>query len=152
MLRFLLSMDPLLGKDTATSLGVLKTDRHRCSKRRPKDHWWDPATEVPPCFQWHWKAVRSSSQLHIDPNVKPVAQPMRRTPFSMRSKLEEKIKELIELDINEPAQGPTPWVNPGFVVPESGETSVFAFTCEGITRQYGELDTRSLLLMRLLRA
>ena len=38
----------------------------------------------------------------------------------MRSKLEEKIKELIELDIIEPAQGPTPWVNPIVVVPRSG--------------------------------
>ena len=38
----------------------------------------------------------------------------------MRSKLEEKIKELIELDIIEPAQGPTPWVNPIAVVPKFG--------------------------------
>ena len=39
----------------------------------------------------------------------------------MRSKLEEKIKELIELDIIEPAQGTTPWVNPiVVVVPKSG--------------------------------
>ena len=30
------------------------------------------------------------------------------------------IKELIELDIIEPAQGPTPWVNPIVVVPKSG--------------------------------
>ena len=27
-------------------------------------------------------------QLHIDPNVKPVAQLIRRTPFSLRSKVE----------------------------------------------------------------
>ena len=38
----------------------------------------------------------------------------------MRSKLEEKIKELIELDIIEPAQGPTPWVNPIVVFLKSG--------------------------------
>ena len=38
----------------------------------------------------------------------------------MRSKLEEKIKQPIELDIIEPAQGPTPWVNPNVVVPKSG--------------------------------
>ena len=58
-------------------------------------------------------------QLHIDPNVKPVAQPIRRTPFSLRSKVEEKVKELIDLDIIEPAAGPTPWVNPVVVVPKS---------------------------------
>ena len=38
----------------------------------------------------------------------------------MRSKLEEKIKKLIELDTIEPAQGPTSQVNPIVVVPKSG--------------------------------
>ena len=38
----------------------------------------------------------------------------------MRPKLEEKIKEHIELDITEPAQEPKPWVNPIVVVPKSG--------------------------------
>ena len=34
--------------------------------------------------------------------------------------MEEKIQELINLDIIEPATGPTPWVNPVVVVPKSG--------------------------------
>ena len=38
----------------------------------------------------------------------------------MRSKVEEKIKELVDLDITEPLQGPTPWVNPVVVVPKPG--------------------------------
>ena len=71
---------------------------------------------------WEWmkknkvkcESARSSRKLYA------YASSIRRTPFSMRSKLEEKIKELIELDIIEPAQGPTPWVNPIVVVPKSG--------------------------------
>ena len=51
--------------------------------------------------------------------MKPVAQPIRRTPFSLRSKLEEKIQELINLDKIEPATGSTPWVNPVVVVSKS---------------------------------
>ena len=38
----------------------------------------------------------------------------------MRSKVEDKIKELIDLDIIEPVEGPTPWVNLVVVVPKSG--------------------------------
>ena len=38
----------------------------------------------------------------------------------MISKVEEKIKELVDLDITEPLQGPTPWVNPVVVVPKPG--------------------------------
>ena len=113
--------DPLLGKDTATSLGVLKIGIGIAAVTA------DPQTiggilqqKYPNVFSGVGKLKDRAVQLHIDPNVTPVAQPMRRTPFSMRSKLEEKIKELIELDIIEPAQGPTPWVNPIVVVPKSG--------------------------------
>ena len=51
--------------------------------------------------------------------MKLVALPIRRTPFSLRSKVEEKVQELINLDIIEPATGYTPWVNPVVVVPKS---------------------------------
>ena len=51
-------------------------------------------------------------QLHIDPNVKPVVQPIRRTPFSLRSKVEEKNQELVNLDIIEPATGPSRGLTP----------------------------------------
>lgn len=51
--------------------------------------------------------------------MKPVVQPIRRTPFSLRSEVEEKIQKLINLDIIEPATGPTPWFNPVVVVPKS---------------------------------
>ena len=44
----------------------------------------------------------------IDQTGKPVAQPMRRVPFSMRDKLEQKLNELVDLDVIEIAEGPTP--------------------------------------------
>ena len=44
----------------------------------------------------------------INQNVNPVAQPMRRVPFSMRDKLEQKHNELVDLDVTERAEGPTP--------------------------------------------
>lgn len=40
-------------------------------------------------------------KLHIDPEVEPVAQLLRRTPFNLRKKVEDKIKELVEMDILE---------------------------------------------------
>ena len=113
--------DPLLGKDTATSLGVLKIGIGIAAvSADPKTIGGILQQKYPNVFSGVGKLKDRAVQLHIDPNVTPVAQPMRRTPFSMRSKLEEKIKELIELDIIEPAQGPTPWVNPIVVVPKSG--------------------------------
>ncbi|XP_040067585.1 uncharacterized protein K02A2.6-like [Ixodes scapularis] len=56
--------------------------------------------------------------LHIDKAIAPVAQPHRRIPFAVRSKVEEKISQLLALDIIEGATGPTPWVSPVVIVPK----------------------------------
>ena len=60
----------------------------------------------------------SQLDIPIDQNVKPVTQPMRRVPFSMRDKLEQKLNELVDLDVIERAEGPTPWISPVVVVPK----------------------------------
>ena len=57
-------------------------------------------------------------QLSVDPEVKPVAQPVRRTPFGLRDKVEAKIQNLLDLDIIEHVEKPTPWVSPIVVVPK----------------------------------
>ena len=55
-------------------------------------------------------------KLHIDESVQPVAQPVRRIPFSRRAKVNEKLNELLKLDVIEKVEGPTSWVNPLVVV------------------------------------
>ena len=72
-------------------------------------------------------------KLHVNPDVPPVAQPVRRTPFSLRDKVKEKTEGLVAMDIIEPVEGPTPWVSP--VVVQSRMTRyAFAWTCEGLLR------------------
>ena len=112
--------DPLLGKNTATSLGVLKIGLEIAAVSTGSQTLGAAMQEkYPEVFSGVGKLKDRTIQLHIDPNVKPVAQPIRRTPFSLRSKVEEKVQELIDLDIIEPATGPTLWVNPVVVVPKS---------------------------------
>ena len=53
--------------------------------------------------------------------MKPVAQPLRRVSFSLRSKVEKKFDELEKLDIIEKSKGPTPWISPIAVTPNSEE-------------------------------
>ena len=114
--------DPLLGRDTATKLGVLKIGIDIAAVNIDSKNIGEFLQEkYPEVFSGVGKLKDRAVQLHIDPNVRPVAQPIRRTPFSLRPKVEEKIQELTDLDIIEPAQGPTPWVNPVVVVPKSGE-------------------------------
>ena len=83
--------DPLLVKNTATSQGVLKIGLGIAAvSADPKTTGGVLQQKYPNVFSGVGKLKDRAVKLHIDPNVKPVAQPMRRTPFSMRSTLEEK--------------------------------------------------------------
>jgi len=59
--------------------------------------------------------------LHIDPECKPVAQPVRRLPFSYRRRDEKALNQLDE-DIIETVQGvASTWVSPLVAVPKEGD-------------------------------
>ena len=53
------------------------------------------------CFEGLEKLKDFQLDIPIDQNVKPVAQPMHRVPFSMRDKLEQKLNEVVDLDVIE---------------------------------------------------
>ena len=111
---------PLLGRDTATGLGVLKIGIDIAAVNTSSQTVDQALQEkYPEVFSGLGKLKDRAVQLHIDPSVKPVAQPIRRTFFSLRSKVEGKIQELINLDIIETATGPILWVYPVVVVPKS---------------------------------
>ena len=58
-------------------------------------------------------------KLHVNRDVKPVAQPVRRLPFGLRDKVDEKLDELFEKDIiEEVSSRSTLWVSPLVVVPK----------------------------------
>lgn len=85
----------LLGKDTATRLGVLKLGIgvNAIDGRFPK--FKDVQIHIP-----------------IDMSVKPVSQPCRRVPIPLEAKINKKIQELLDLDIIEPVNGPSDWISP----------------------------------------
>jgi len=56
--------------------------------------------------------------MHIDPEVRPVAQNPRRVPYGLRDKVAAEIDSLQKQGIIEPVQGPTPWVSPLVIVPK----------------------------------
>lgn len=69
-------------------------------------------------FEGFGQLKGQQAKLSVDPYVKPIAQPVRRTQFGLREKVEEKIQELIDKDIIEPVEKPTPWVSLFVVVPK----------------------------------
>ena len=100
---------PLLGKQTATKLGMIKVG---IDVGAVTSHAEQFRHEFPEVFTGLGKMKDTQITLHIDSSVTPVAQPLRRTPFQLRERVEGKLKQLVELDIIEPVAGPTPWVDP----------------------------------------
>jgi hypothetical protein len=107
--------EPLLGRKTATELGVLKLQ----IPEQFVNSVTDRVARHKVLFQGIGKLKEYQMKLHIDPQVRPVAQSVRRTAFSLRGKIEEKLDELLHEDIIEKVDGPTPWVNPVVVVPKA---------------------------------
>ena len=108
----------LLGKETAEVLKILKVgpDSYSNIHHITLD---DIKHEFKECFEGFGKLKDFAVKLHIDKSVVPVAQKVRRIPFSIRKQVENKIHELLEKDIIEKVEGPTPWVSPIVVIPTS---------------------------------
>ena len=75
--------------------------------------------KYPSVFEGLGKLNDYQLRLHINTDVTPVAQPIRRIPFSRRAKVLDKLNELEKLDVIEKVEGPTSWVNPLVVVDKS---------------------------------
>ena len=106
----------LLGKTTATELGVLKIGVDVAMVTVKADNLKQHYPEV---FDGVGKLKNKQVSLDIDPTVKPVVQPYRRVPFNLREKVRDKTTELLDLGIIEPVEGPAPWVNPVVIVPKN---------------------------------
>ena len=105
----------LLGRETATQLDVLCLGEELRVNVLKQEDIFD---KYKSCFEGLGKLNDFQLDIPVDQKVKPVAQPMRRVQFSLRDKLEQKLNELVDLDVIERAEGPTPWISPVVVVPK----------------------------------
>ncbi|XP_055622354.1 uncharacterized protein K02A2.6-like [Toxorhynchites rutilus septentrionalis] len=55
-------------------------------------------------------------QIHMDPAIKPVFQPLRRVPMPLEDAVNRKLEQLLLRDIIEVKEGPASWVSPLVVV------------------------------------
>lgn len=103
----------LLGKQTALDLGILSLGLQRLSNTNSvQQQIKEPFPKVKDVIV----------EISIDPNVKPVIQPLRRAPIALLEQIEAKIQELLELDIIEPMTGPVIWQSPLVpIVKENGD-------------------------------
>ena len=116
----------LIGHTVSEKLGILRIGVNNCNVKPPSDDQKEELRrKYPKIFQGLGKLKGYQLKLHIDESVYPVAQPVRRIPFSRRKRLMNKLDELEKLGVIEKVNGPTSWVNPLVVVEkESGDVRV----------------------------
>ena len=93
----------LLGRETATQLNVLCLGEEVSVNALKQEDIFD---KYKSCFEGLGKLKDFQLDIPIDQNVRPVAQPMRRVLFSRRDKLEQKLNELVDLDVIERVRHP----------------------------------------------
>lgn len=93
----------------ATSCPPLKEINHLCSIPSSTQAVLDKHKKL---FQGVGKLTDFQLQLNTDRTKQPVQQPVRRLPFHTRQKVSDEIDRLLDLNIIEPATGPTTWVSP----------------------------------------
>ena len=101
----------LLGYTTATDLGILQIANAVSVERNVFQNY-------PSLFSGLGRMKNVEVKLHIDETMRPVHQSHRRIPFHQRKNLEACVESLLQQDIIEPADGPTPWVSPVVLVPK----------------------------------
>ena len=108
------SRQSLLGKDTSERLGLLRVGPPQV--RRVTD-LGRPADRYPALFRGLGKLKNFQLTVPVDPDVTPVAQKVRKIPFSLQDPVERKLEDLLDHDIIE-VSGPTPWVSPVVCAPK----------------------------------
>ncbi|MCG8048362.1 MAG: DDE-type integrase/transposase/recombinase [Candidatus Thiodiazotropha taylori] len=107
----------ILGCKTATDLNILHIGPPTSNINAVKsDNIF--RQKYPELFKGIGKLNNYELTIHIDKNVKPIAQPIRRLPFKIREKVDKKLEELEAMDIIEPVSGPSHWVSPLVAVPK----------------------------------
>lgn len=116
---------PILSKDTAEKLNLLRVGPPTASINNIEPNTVkniiDQNAEI---FEGHGLLKNTQIRLHIDENVTPVQQPIRRIPWHTRQKVSEEVKRLQKLDIIEKHDGPTTWLNPVVVVPRKSSSQI----------------------------
>ena len=113
--------DILLGKTSSELFGAIHFDTtlHTNSVTNEDQAFrLSLQQHFPAVFEGVGKLRGHQTTIHIDPTVTPVAQRPRRVPFALRPKVRDHLKDLMEKDIIEKVDGPSPWVSPVVVTPK----------------------------------
>ena len=118
---------PLLSYEDGKDLGMIHVSNAISKETKQSEdtsHVKELVEEYKDRFEGIGKLTDIQVDLNVDPDFKPVAQPPRRQPFSVREKMEKEIQHLLDQDIIEKVNEPTGWVSPPVVTPKKDQSQI----------------------------
>ena len=100
-----------LGLELCKNLKFIK----RICSLESKENWF--ASEFSDYFE-ETGTLNKTHHIEIKENFPPVVTPVRRIPNTLKRKVDKELKCIVDLDMIEPADEPTGWVN-GLVIIEN---------------------------------
>ena len=123
----------LLSRTTAEALDLLRVGPPTSATYHPiQQHFANATSDTSPLldsvidkhkdtFKGIGQFTNFEVKLHVNPNVTPIQQSIRRIPYHARKKVTAELQRLLDLDIIERVNGLTSWINPVVVVPKSND-------------------------------
>ncbi|CAB4026344.1 Hypothetical predicted protein, partial [Paramuricea clavata] len=98
---------PILGLNTCDKLNLIKQVyqiSEEVQSHTPIEE------EFSDCFG-EIGCLKRTHHIELRDDVKPVIIPVRQVPFALKPKLKEELQRMVELNVIEPVENPTEWVN-----------------------------------------
>ena len=107
-----------LGYESSSSLGLITLNLNNINPDQRDPDVQQIIDKHAKLFQGTGNLKDREVKLEIDPTVTPVAQPSRKIPHSMKSKVNKKLAEMRDEGIIEKVVGATPWLSPLIAIPK----------------------------------
>lgn len=108
----------ILGYESSSSLGLITLNLNSINPDQQEPDIQRIVDKHAKLFQGTGNLKGQEVTLEIDPTVTPVAQPTRKIPHSMKSKVNKKLQEMKDEGIIEKVEGATPWLSPLIAIPK----------------------------------
>ena len=122
--------EPVLSGNKARQLGIIKFQPSpdtftpvNMIELEDKQGIQNVLTSYPHTFQGIGKLKDYQVKLHLDHNLKPIAEPPRRIPYNLKSRVDESLANMLESDVIEehPNGEPAPWVSNIVIAPKDDD-------------------------------
>ena len=108
----------ILGYESSSSLGLISLNLNNITPDQRDPDVQQIINKHAKLFQGTGNLKDREVKLDIDPTVTPVAQPSRKIPHSLKSKVNKKLAEMRDEGIIEKVKGATPWLSPLIAIPK----------------------------------